>query len=428
MYVKVLLDELGFTKDLVSVGNDTYSPTNINKCDLIIKHVSYCQQMFNINVTTDNEKLPGFYWLPKLHKNPFKFRFIAGASKCSTKQASVVLNFALKHILHAFKKYCNAIHNNTGINCFWSINSSLDFLRIINNVNVYNLQVFDFSTLYTNLDLKHVSEAIFSVIDIIFKGTDNYKFLCVNQFKQFFASKQYKNYSCFSPAKLKHLIEFVLDNTFVCFAGLIYKQIRGVPMGGNSSPLLADIFLCYREYKFMMNILKEKKLGLAKLLSNTVRYVDDICVINYTNFDKLVPQIYPIELIAEREGTNNKHIVYLDIELQIQEKEVVTKVYHKVDSFNFDVIMYCFPSSNIDYKVGLNVFASQIIRYVNISSKTEYFITRYNNLLEKLLNRGYNKRQLLRRALFVLLKHNDRFNKFGHFKFTFFQSLLHCKS
>ena len=36
------------------------------------------------NIKIDKLDLPTFYWLPKLHKNPYKSRFISNSSHCST--------------------------------------------------------------------------------------------------------------------------------------------------------------------------------------------------------------------------------------------------------------------------------------------------------------------------------------------------------
>ena len=35
--------------------------------------------------------LPYLYWIPKLHKTPYKERYIAGSSNCSTKELSIHL-------------------------------------------------------------------------------------------------------------------------------------------------------------------------------------------------------------------------------------------------------------------------------------------------------------------------------------------------
>ena len=39
------------------------------------------------------------------------------------------------------------------------------------------------------------------------------------------------------------MLEFLVDNIFVVFAGKVFQQVVGIPMGTNCDPLLADIFL-----------------------------------------------------------------------------------------------------------------------------------------------------------------------------------------
>ena len=46
---------------------------------------------FGIELSDDDKKLPYLYWTPKLHKSPVKHRFIAGSSKCTTKELSSLL-------------------------------------------------------------------------------------------------------------------------------------------------------------------------------------------------------------------------------------------------------------------------------------------------------------------------------------------------
>ena len=46
------------------------------------------------------------------------------------------------------------------------------------------------------------------------------------------------------------MFEFLVDNIFVAFAGKVFQQIVGIPMGTNCAPLLADIFLYSYEAEF----------------------------------------------------------------------------------------------------------------------------------------------------------------------------------
>ena len=100
---------------------------------------------FAVGITESQEKLPAFYWLPKLHKRPYKARFIANSSSCTTTSLSKVLTYCLTAIKNHRIKYCEKTYENEGINYFWSIKISTDIL------NTKGFQASTFSTLYTTL-------------------------------------------------------------------------------------------------------------------------------------------------------------------------------------------------------------------------------------------------------------------------------------
>ena len=49
------------------------------------------------------------------------------------------------------------------------------------------------------------------------------------------------------------MIEFLVDNMFVVFAGKVFKQIIGISMGANCAPLIANIFLHSYEEEFIQH-------------------------------------------------------------------------------------------------------------------------------------------------------------------------------
>ena len=53
---------------------------------------------FELFVDEDHSKLPTLYWLPKLHKRPYKSRFIANSSACTTTELSILLTSCLTAI------------------------------------------------------------------------------------------------------------------------------------------------------------------------------------------------------------------------------------------------------------------------------------------------------------------------------------------
>lgn len=403
-YLTTLMSELGIDlQTLNCVGNTTYQPVTDTPEDIIDYHCRFLHDNFNITVKEENKCIPRIFWNPKLHKTPYKARYIAGARHCTTKQLSVFVNKALKVLRESFSKYCAAIYRNSGINCDWSINSSTQFLEKIKKIDAFNMQVYDFTTLYTNLDLEVVEGLMNGLIDLIFSESN--KYICVSRFdeKCFFAKKQYNGYLCFSSESLKKAINFILQNTYIRYSTNILRQVRGIPMGGNSSSQLADLSLAKCEYDYMQSLLKAKKLGLAKLLSNNSRYVDDLIIINYLGFEALIPQIYPPDLKMERSGDDNKVINYLDINISIEPSSISTNIYNKVDDFNFPVVMYTFPHGNMPVSIGYNVFYGQCLRYSIICSQLSYFISAVNKLYNILLSRGY-RHSLLYLKFNTLLK------------------------
>ena len=50
---------------------------------------------FGVFVDEDHSKLGKLYWLPKLHKRPYKSRFIANSKSCTSTELSIILLLAL---------------------------------------------------------------------------------------------------------------------------------------------------------------------------------------------------------------------------------------------------------------------------------------------------------------------------------------------
>ena len=62
----------------------------------------------------------------------------------------------------------------------------------------------------------------------------------------FFTSEQPKRYKLRSCQKMCDALHYLLEKIFIRFGSKLYRQIVGIPMGTNCSPLVADLFLfCY---------------------------------------------------------------------------------------------------------------------------------------------------------------------------------------
>ena len=263
------MTELGIDLQSFScVGNTTYSLVSEDKGGVIRDTSRKLKDIFNIDCSEDYRRLAKIFWNPKLHKNPYKPRFIAGARKSVTKELESIMNKGLQVLQANFKRYCASIFRRTGLNFNWSINSSSYFLGKIKTLDVWSMRVYDCSTLYTSLNLHDVESSLFEICNLLFNK--QYKYICIRSTKAFFACKKYNGFFCFDKELFKKAIHFILNNTYVCFAGFVLKQSKGIPMGGGCSSPIADLYLCSKEFTFMKALLKDKKFPLANYSLITV--------------------------------------------------------------------------------------------------------------------------------------------------------------
>jgi hypothetical protein len=80
-YFECLIQELGINSN--TSRNTTYKPTSFDKDEILANHRSFMTSL-SIPSGKGSGDLPYLYWIPKLHKAPYKERYIAGSSTCST--------------------------------------------------------------------------------------------------------------------------------------------------------------------------------------------------------------------------------------------------------------------------------------------------------------------------------------------------------
>ena len=134
-------------------ASSTYQRTNLTKSEILINH-RFVLSSFGVNTKDDDIDLPSLYWIPKLHKDPYKQRFIAGSSSCSTKPLSKLLTSILTTVKEGLKKYSDVIYSHSGINQMWILKISkelLDNLQSHSLTSIHSIKTYDFSTLYTTI-------------------------------------------------------------------------------------------------------------------------------------------------------------------------------------------------------------------------------------------------------------------------------------
>ena len=396
-YVDILIEELGLH---LLPGNPTYNLTDFSASEVLDNHKSVLTS-FGIQTTDEELDLPYIYWIPKMHKNPYKHRFIAGSSKCSTKPLSILLTKLLTHIKQGLQKYCETAYSRSGVNQMWILKNSKELLEHLQSPNfnhITSIKSFDFSTLYTTIPHQKLKSRLATIIRNSFihkNGNRRYKFLVLGREGPYFVKEHSDSKNKYTEDDIVNMLEFLVDNIFVVFGGKVFQQIVGIPMSTNCAPLLADIFLYSYEAEFIQSLLSTGKKKLASQFNFTYRYIDDVLSINNPDFENYLGQMYPAELEIKNTTESNTSASYLDLLLSIEsDGQLRTSLYDKRDDFNFHITNFPFLSSNIPSSPAYGVFISQLIRYARACSSYECFILRAARLSSKLLRQGYVKERL----------------------------------
>ncbi|GMR50784.1 hypothetical protein PMAYCL1PPCAC_20980, partial [Pristionchus mayeri] len=167
LYLQFMEKEMNTQND----GERTYE-LKPQICPTVIRsnHERFTRSFGIIPQTEGN--LPKIYGIPKMHKNPIKFRFITGAHDSTLKPLSIELQKILKFLHGHFRRYCDSITSHDKINRFFSIRNTFKVVQQLSTVHNPNSKIFcaDFSSLFTNLPHDVVREKLYFLIDTLFKN------------------------------------------------------------------------------------------------------------------------------------------------------------------------------------------------------------------------------------------------------------------
>ena len=68
---------------------------------------------------------------------------------------------------------------------------------------------------------------------------------------------------------------------------------------------------------------------------------------NINDFMTCSKDIYPDSIPLTAGYIENHKDNFLDLDITIEENRFITKIYHKVDDFDFEVVRFPFPTSNM---------------------------------------------------------------------------------
>ena len=313
--IDTLVKELGINN--VNINSPTYIPID-DSFETIVKSHSQFITSVGLETSEEDQNLPYLYWTPKLHKSPYKHRFIAGSSKCTTKDLSCLLTKVLSTIMDGLVMYCNTKTSRNGVN-MWILTNSTSLLSSLDQLDVRtatSVQTFDFSTLYSSIPhdllksrISNLVHNAFSVHNAFRKkdGSVRYTYIKVTRAKGYFTHDiNDGGDGMYTADNICRMIEYLIDHIFVQFGGRLFRQVIGIPMGTNCAPLLADLFLYSYENGFLDNMIRNGLRRLARSFNLCYRYIDDLIVFNNKKFLDYLKEIYPSQLTVEKTNKSDR--------------------------------------------------------------------------------------------------------------------------
>ena len=393
-------------------ADGAYRPETRTKQEILDEHKEFLNKW---KLGQVNE-LPTQYALPKMHKMPkITCRSIAASSKCSVKAPSQLLGKMLTCISDTIRNLNDDILIKTGVRRYFVIKDGYEVSDFLagwrRHKNTHTPRTFDFLTLYTALPLDDLFERISRVINEARDAQGDAKFSWMLQVNpqskgntgaKWIDSKRSshrKSEHIFSIDELLDLLRFVIDNSFVVNGGKIIKQIGGIPMGTNSAPVLANLYLYSYESEYMEK-LTETDLNTARRFHLTFRLIDDVLSLDNPQSEAFrTPKeqggIYPAFLSCNETSTNTAHVNFCGIRIDCQEYKFITGIYDKKDDFSFEVRNYPHIHSNIPEAVVYSAFTGQMHRFYRICNTHHLFNKHMSNLALSLIKRnGCSARKL----------------------------------
>ena len=407
-YVEVILREIGIQGD----GSDTYERTDRCKEEIVDDNREYSERL-GYSLSEKELDLPTMYWIPKMHKNPVKHRFIVASKSCSTKQLSTAVSNTFKLIHRQTENFHRHSKFDANYNKFWVIQNTDPVLATLKKINgkksAKRISCFDFSTLYTNIPHDKLLEKLNNLVDFAFKG-GNRNNICFNHNGTAYWGRKAKK-KCFTQRKLKQALNHLISNCYFTVGNTVMRQKIGIPMGIDPAPFWANLFLYTYEHDYIKNLIKEDRVK-AKHFHSTFRFIDDLCTINDGGeFARVFKDIYPdeLELKVEHEGNSAS---FLNLDIRIEEGQFVYKLYDKRDAFPFSIVRMPYLSSNIPKKIFYSALMGEFLRIARATLYLSDFAPKAKDLVDRIINQGGDRRCVEKFLLKIIKRHHDSFSQF----------------
>ena len=143
----------------------------------------------------------------------------------------------------------------------------------------------------------------------------------------------------FDKEKLLSCLNYLIDNAYIVHNGQVYRQIIGIPMGTNSAPHDANIYLFVYEYEYIEALINDGNSKYLEKSANIFRFQDDLFAVNDDGlFESILTDIYPVEMkVSKTNYISTFKCSYLDLLISVYKGKFRMKLYDKRDDYKFKV-------------------------------------------------------------------------------------------
>jgi hypothetical protein len=205
-------------------------------------------------------------------------------------------------------------------------------------------------------------------------------------------------------------ISFLIDHVYVVNDGVVFRQSRGIPMGTNCGPVLANLYLYAYESVFIDRLISDDP-KTAEMFHRTFRFIDDTLSFNNLDWPFFVSKssdaggIYPSALTYNDTSVSSTEVHFLGMLFQTNSvsNKCSIDIFDKRKEFSFYVQRYPDLRSFIPTHIPYGVFVSLLFRLYRICSEPSFFRSRVLDMFETFLSKGCTANRLLR-VLHAFLK------------------------
>jgi hypothetical protein len=375
------------------------------------------------------DKLPYLYFSCKLHKIPFSFRFICACGVVTTTKLSKLLSDVLLFVMHELRQKDDEHIARTGIRRFFIVDGYevALFQSRWSSLPVSHLFTGDFSNMYTSIPLDDLKSKLRYVLKeawvwkashfniseqnihklVLRWNSRSVEWIDRSKRRASVAESEDVDTSTvftFSLDKLVQFLNFLIDNVFVVNDGVVFQQIRGIPMGTNCGPVLANLYLYAYESVFIDQLISEGRSETAEMFHRTFRFIDDTLSFNNQYWPIFVSKsseaggIYPSALTYNDTSIcdTKVHFLGMQFEVDLENRKCTIDIFDKRKEFSFYVQRYPDLRSFIPSYIPYGVFLGLLHRTYRICSVPSFFQKRVMEMLEVFVSKGCSSNRLLK--------------------------------